>query len=138
MQNHDPDFGQMKYNGFSAWDCRINFQFPHPSSKYFAVHIWSNDETGPSQLQRETFRELKRRYDSLWPAIASRIVAVHASLPNPSEVAKVMRERIAVHIGELHDNSIELVIELNLPDEGTKGYFISIENWSVKDAIVAE
>ena len=81
MQNHDPDFGQMKYNGFSAWDCRINFQFPHPSSKYFAVHIWSN---------------------------------------------------IAVHIGELYDNSIELVIELNLPDEGTKGYFISIENWSYR------
>lgn len=49
-----------------------------------------------------------------------------------------MRERIAVHMGELDDNSIELVIELNLPDEGTKGYFISIENWSVKDAIVAE
>jgi len=89
-------------------------------------------------LQRETFRELKRRYDSLWPAIASRIVAVYASFPDLSEVAKVMRERIAVHIGELHDNSIELVIELNLPDEGTKGYFISIENWSVKDAMVAE
>lgn len=89
-------------------------------------------------MQRETFRELKSRYESIWPAIASRIVAVHATLLKPSEVAKVMRERIAVHMGELDDNSIELVIELNLPDEGTKGYFISIENWSVKDAIVAE
>ena len=51
-----------------------------------------------------------------------------------------MRERVGVHIGELHENSIELelVIELDLPDEGTKGYFIPLENWSVKDAIVAE
>lgn len=138
MQNNDPDFGQMKYNGFSAWNCRIAFQFSRPSSKYFAVHIWSNDETGPSQQQRETFRELKRRYESLWPEVASRIVAVHASLVSPFEVAKVMRERVAVHIGEQDEKSIELVIELDLPDEGTKGYFIPIENWIVKDAIVAE
>ncbi len=138
MQNNDPDFGQMKYNGFSAWDCRIDFRFPHLSSKYFAVHIWSNDETGPSQLQRETFRELKQRYESLWPEVASRIVAVHASLVSPIEVAKVMRERVAVHIGEHDEKSIELVIELDLPDERTKGYFIPIENWIVKDAIVAE
>ncbi len=108
MPNIDPDFGSMKYNGFSAWDCRIDFQFPHPSSKYFAVHIWSSDETGPSQKQRETFRELKRRYESHWPAIASSIVAVHASITDPFDVAKVMRERVGVHIGELHDNSIEL------------------------------
>lgn len=138
MPNIDPDFGLMKYNGFSAWDCRIDFQFPHPSSKYFAVHIWSSDETGPSQQQRETFRELKWRYESLWPAIASSIVAVHASITDSFDVAKVMRERVAVHIGELDENSIELVIELDLPDEGNKGYFIPIENWSVKNAIVAE
>lgn len=140
MQKNDPDFGQMKYNGFSAWDCRIDFQFPHPSTKYFAVHICSSDEIGPSQQQRETFRELRRRYEALWPAIASGIVAVHASITDPFDVAKVMRERVAVHIGELHENSIELelVIELDLPDEGTKGYFIPIENWSVKDVIVAE
>lgn len=138
MPNIDPDFESMKYNGFSAWDCRIDFQFPHSSSKYFAVHIWSSDETGPSDQQRETFRELKRRYESIWPAIASSIVAVHASITDSFDVAKVMRERVAVHIGELDETSIELVIELDLPDEGTKGYFIPIENGSVKNAIVAE
>ncbi len=106
MPNIDPDFGSMKYNGFSAWDCRINFQFPHPSSKYFAVHIWSSDETGPSQKQRETFRELKRRYESHWPAITSSIVAVHASITDPFDVAKVMRERVGVHLETTSDTEL--------------------------------
>ena len=138
MQNNDVDFGRMKYNGFSAWDCQIDFTFPHPSSKYFAVHVWSNDESGPSSIQRETFRKLKQQYATLWPDIASQIIAVHATLREPTEVAKAVRERVAVHIGEQDEQSLELVFELDLPGEGSKGYFIPIIDWSVKEAIVAE
>ena len=133
----DPDFGRMKHNTIDAWDCRVEFDFPHGKTNYFAVHIWAHSEA-PTKKQRKIFRELKTRYDGLWPDIASSIIMVHKEIESQAELEAAMREWVAVHLGEHDEDSLELVIDLDFPDEGTRGYFIPIENWNVGKAVIAE
>ena len=137
MELSDPDFGEMKYNGIDAWDCRVEFDFPHEKTRWFAIHLWA-PANGPMESQRLRFRELKSRYESLWPEIASRIATVHDHLATAGDVSSAMSEWIAVHIGEHSPDSVEFVIDLDLPDEGSPGYFIRLDGWKVGEAIIAE
>lgn len=134
----DPDFGSMKFNGIDAWDCRVDFDFPHPKTKYFAIHLWQYDPAGPTSAQRECLRRLKEQYAQLWPDIAGKIIAVHETVRTQKEVEDAMPQRLAAHIGEQGEDAVELVIDLDLPGEGSRGYFIPIVDWQVQDAIVAE
>lgn len=137
MNEPDPDFGEMKFNGIDAWDCRIDFGFPHEMTNGFAVHVWAPEE-GPTENQRTQFRELKRRYVSLWPEIASRIAGVHDRLQSSDDVADAMSDWVAVHLGEHAEDSVEFVITLNLPEEGSRGYFVPLTGWEVGDVVVAD
>lgn len=74
----------------------------------------------------------------MWPEIATRILALHPTLTEISQVENAMPETIGVHLGEHHESSIELVYDLDLPDEGNCGYFIEIVNERVGRAISAE
>src|SRR5688500_7568459 len=60
MDTPDPDFSDMEYNGIDAWNCQIEFEFPHDKTHYVAVHVWAL-ENGPTETQRIRFRELRRR-----------------------------------------------------------------------------
>jgi hypothetical protein len=137
MNMNDTDFGAMKHNGIDAWDCRCEFEFPHPKTRHFAVHLWA-PETGPSDAQRFGFRELKTRYRELWPDIANGIVSVHPTLKSINELNSSTSEWVAVHISEHAEDSIELVYYLVLPDEGSRGYFAPLDGWNIREVIVAE
>jgi hypothetical protein len=132
----DPDFGEMRFN-IDAWDCRVKYDFPHRHTHSFAVHIWSKD-TGPSEAQRVAFRELKSRYHQLWPEIASGILGVHPTLKSVDDLNESISPFVAVHIGEHAEDSVELVYNLSLPTEGSRGYFVSLYEWKVKEVIVAD
>ena len=133
----DPDFGAMQFNGFDAWDCNVCSEFPHPPTYYFAVHVWAS-ESGPSDAQRMRLRKLKQQYASLWPSIASTIVILHPTLAESNQVTCAMRDWVSVNLGEHSEDSIELVYDLNLPDEGTRWYFVNLTDDEVGEAFVAE
>lgn len=134
---HDPDFGAMQFNGFDAWDCNVCAEFPHRPTYYFAVHLWAS-ESGPTAAQRMRLRRLKQQYTSLWPSIASTIINLHQTLTEHDQVTCAMRNWVSVNLGEHSEDSIELVYDLNLPDEGTRGYFINLTDDEVGEAFVAE
>lgn len=133
----DPDFGLMRHNGIDGWDCRVAFDFPHGKARSFAVHIWASED-GLSETQRLAFRQLKSRYDQLWPEIAKGILAVHQTLKSADELNDSVSEFVAVHIGEHAEDSVELVYDLDLQGEGSRGYFVPLSNWTVNEVIVAE
>lgn len=132
----DADFGQMR-KGIDSWDCRVKFDFPHPPTQYFAVHVWASD-SGPSKIQRQALRRLKKQYTTLWPSITSTIVGLHPTINENAQVEAAMREWVSVHLGEHQEDSIELVYDLDLPDEGTRGFFIRLEDDGIVEAVIAE
>ncbi len=137
MKRPDLDFGVMEYNGIDAWDCRVQFSFPHKNTQFFAIHLWAR-ENGPTEKQRLRLRGLKNRYESLWPEIASRIITVHERLRTTNDVGAAMSERLSVHIGEHAEDSVEIVIDIKLPGESYRGYFISLEEWKIGNAVPAD
>jgi hypothetical protein len=132
----DPDFGEMQFN-IDAWDCRVKYDFPHGNTHSFAIHIWS-DDSGPSEAQRVAFRELKSRYHQLWPGIASGILGVHPTLKSVDDLNGSTSQFVAVHLGEHAEHSVELVYDLALPGEGSRGYFVLLAGWKIKEVIVAD
>lgn len=80
----DPDFGLMHFN-IDAWNCTVSFEFPHPTTSYFAIHVWA-PETGPTEDQRVAMRRLKAEYGRLWPRIAKAIVTLHRTLRTTAEL----------------------------------------------------
>ena len=137
MVSPDPDFGEMAFNEIDAWDCRLPFGFPHQKTHEFALHIWAG-ATGPTNAQRDQFKTLKTKYSELWPQIAKNMIACHDKLAAMDDVANAMSPHVSVHIGEHNETSVEFVIDLDLPDEGFRGYFIQIENWNVGRVVIAE
>lgn len=133
----DPDFGAMQYNGIDAWVCNVCFEFPHPPTYYFALHVWA-PETGPTAQQRATIRELKARYAELWPALASAIVNIHPRLTKTDELAGAMRDWVSVHLGEHSECSVELAYDLALEGEGSRMYFIRLDDWRIAEAVIAD
>ena len=134
---YDADFGYIQFNEIDAWDCNVSAKLPHPPTYYLALHIWS-DEGGPTELQRQRVRWLKRDYVRLWPQIAETICRLHPDLTDSSQLTGVMRDYLSVHIGEHSEDSVQLVYDLDLPDEGTRGFFISVTETGVIGAFVAE
>lgn len=137
----DPDFGAMRHNNIDAWDCRMDFDFPHLNARQFAVHVWASLD-GPTPLQRQVFRELKRRYKQLWPKIADGILRVHPSHTSAEALANAVGKYVSVHLGgftedgEFTEDAVELVYDL--AGEPSRGYFVRLNEWNVREVVVAE
>ena len=132
----DLDFGVMQFNGIDAWDCSAIVDLPHPRTRFFTIHV-RGDEKGPTELQRQRIRWLKVAYDDLWPRIAEAIGRLHPDLSDPEEVTSALRSWIGVRIGEHANDSIELVYVLNLPNEGARGFFVTVSESGVGEAYAA-
>lgn len=132
----DLDFGVMHFNGIDAWDCSAIVELPHPLTRYFAIHIWC-DEEGPTEFHRQRIRWLKVAYDNLWPQIVESICRLHPDLKTVEDVTAVMPSWIGVHLGEHGNESIELVYHLHLPNDGTEAIFVTVSESGVGDVVVA-
>ena len=112
MTSIHPDFGEEAFNEIDAWDCRVVHDFPHLKTTEFAIHVWA-DERGPTENQQACFNTLKSKYNELWPQIANKMIGCHDQLET-------------------------IVIDLDLPNEGTRGYFIPVEDWFIGDVVIAD
>lgn len=133
----DPVFGECRFNGIDAYDCSRVVATPHSPATQLAAHIWLYDD-GPTDLQKAVFADLISRYEQLWPNVASELVALHPELSTVAEVEQSLRNRVAVHIGEHAEDSLELVYEFALPNEGIRGFFLRVDGTQVTGAFIAE
>lgn len=129
--------GQCEFNGIDAYDCTRVVATPHSDTTTLAAHVWLYGEA-PSKLQKEAFANLVDNYDLLWGNVANELAALHPELTTPEEVRTHLRERVAVHIGEHEEDSVELVYEFDLPNEGTRGFFLRVAANRVVEAVIAE
>lgn len=82
--------------------------------------------------------DLVDNYDQLWVNVADELVALHPELATPDEVSTHLRDRVAVHIGEHEEDSVELVYEFDLPGEGIRGFFLRVAGARVIEAFIAD
>ena len=66
------------------------------------------------------------------------MIGCHDQLETIVDVSNAMSGWISLHLGEHHETSLELVIDLDLPNEGTRGYFIPVEDWFIGDVVIAD
>ncbi len=61
-RRHDPDFGQIKLNGYGVWSSDLLFA---PTGSMVPVTLHGTGKAGPTDGQRTTFRALLERFHSL-------------------------------------------------------------------------
>lgn len=133
----DQQFGEFRFNGIDAYDCRIELPTPHSTSTIFAIHAWAWASV-LTERQHSTFASLITHYDELWPQIADTLARLHPSLKSREEVLQYLKTRVAVHVGEYSEDSLELVYEFDLPEEGFRGFFLRVEHLEIVDGFIAE
>jgi hypothetical protein len=130
-------FGACEHNGIDALDCSISVATPHSPETKFASHIWLYEDQ-PTRLQRQLFIELRNHYDEFWPTIAQELLRLHPDLSTTEDVTTFVKNRVGVHIGEHAEDSLELLYEFNLPNEGFRGFFLRVQNAAIVQSFVAE
>ena len=84
-------------------------------------------------------KELKRRYETLWPVIAETMVKCHPRLSSVDRCREYVDPTVGCYIQNKasrgHDD-FELVYELR--DEPGRGIFVRIAGWDVVESAVAK
>jgi hypothetical protein len=130
----DPDFGAIFY-GIDAWCGEAAFDRPISGTQSLRIHLRSGTN-GPSQEQRQLLHELKRRYNSLWPQIAARIVSLRPDIVEVKRLPSLLSPTVGLNVPGVIGSEVfdfTLVYEFK-DDRNRKGYFISFASWSVERA----
>lgn len=133
----DSVWGRCQFDGVEAWQCSRVIETPHSPTTRLVTRVWLYDDS-PTELQETRFADLVENYDQLWPEVARVLATLHPGLTTVEEVQTHVRDDVAVHVGEHEEGSVELIYEFNLPDEGTRGFFLRIDGRRVIDAIIAD
>ncbi|MDM4019435.1 hypothetical protein [Roseiconus lacunae] len=132
----DPILGSCTFNGLDAYDCSRIAPTPHSPNVNFASHLWI-DGDAPTDRQKAAFAALLSSYEQLWPSVARTLVELHPALTGIAEVEAHLSNRIAVIIGEYTEDSLELIYEFDLPDEGSRCFFLRICGNEILEAVIA-
>ncbi len=92
----------------------------------------------PSERQRLAFASFVSNYHELWPKIADKLSTLHPTLNCPEEVKRHLKDRVAIHLGEHSEESLELVYEFDLPNEGSRGFFLRVVDLEIVDSQIIE
>lgn len=130
-------FGLCRFNSIDAYDCSRMIATPHSDSTEIASHIWLYGGA-PTALQEKAFEDFVACYDKLWPNVALKLAILHPEMESVEDVRRCVRNRVAVHIGEHAEDSIELVYEFDLPNEGSRDFFLRVDGMQVIDGFIAE
>jgi hypothetical protein len=133
----DSIFGRCSFNSIDAYDCSRMIATPHSDSTEIASHIWLYGGA-PTALQEKAFEDFVACYVKLWPNVASKLAILHPEMESVEDVRRCVRNRFAVHIGEHAEDSIELIYEFDLPNEGSRGFFLRVDGMQVIDGFIAE
>ncbi len=128
----DPDFGVISHH-IDAWDGETDFDRPVSGTKRLRVHVRAGIG-GPTEQQRYLIRELKRRYDSLWPKIADSIVALRPSAGDVARLPALLSPTLGVGIpGLIGDRLVDFVLTYEFKgDQSRSGYFVSFVAWRIE------
>jgi len=133
----DPTFGALTYEP-PWWRGKVRFR---PCSSEVAVNIES-DERGPTDQQRERFRELDRKYQGLLPLIGAALWElygpVRAELESdrdarlgPSSPSEMVEHTELFGIDVRHDGGIELGYSFDNEVGWDDAMFnVAIEGWT--------
>lgn len=128
----DPDFGKMTYTS-GSWNSDIEFVSGPIQTAHVHIHAYDN---GPTDAQRDLFRELATEHARLWPQICEVLVRCHLEIETSQELA----ERLKPHVGiELDIQSKTIYLLYKLSDEPeTIAYSVALRNWAIVEICTLE
>jgi hypothetical protein len=135
----DPTFGEIAFCE-GAWDGLVPFESVPAGTSEFAGHVWA-DESGPSDVQRATFEQIKGRCTGLWPTVAKVLLGLHPVLGFVAAAEDHLSSTVDCYIeAEASQGHVdfELVYGFNLEGENSRGFFVRIVGWQVAEAVIAE
>ena len=134
---NDPDFGDISY-GVDAWSGELAWCCVASGTERLRLHIRSGP-SGPRTDQRELFRAIKQRYQSLWPQIAARILVLRPDIGDAQTLRTLLNPTLGLSIpGVIDSGPVDFTLVYEFKDDRTRtGYFISVVSWNVVRADVA-
>jgi len=142
----DPVFGTIEFAeeepGLGVWEAEDEVEFgKHHGEPWRASVTVLAPDTGPTKEQRETFKELLKRYKKLWPKIAEALaVEHHRDDLTVGDIDNAVNHIISFEVQEDEGDGVVIEIQytLDLEDEGDMGYFVAIRDWKAEPAGAAD
>jgi hypothetical protein len=136
----DPEFGSLKYC-VDAWDGLVPFEYEPSHTTHFSVQLRA-PVAGPTEAQQAAYRELKSRYDELWPSIAEALMECYGEATTVEELTALLNPIVGLYMIEDFDDpqqaEFELVYDLNRPNEAGKALFVRLHSWEIVEAVMAD
>jgi hypothetical protein len=136
----DPEFGSLKYC-VDAWDGLVPFTFEPSHTTHFTVQLRA-PVSGPTEAQQAAYRELKTRYEELWPSIAQALVECCGDATTVDDLAALLNPVVGLYMIEDFDDpqqaEFELVYDLNRANEPGKALFVRLHSWEIVEAVMAD
>ena len=122
-----------------TWFGDTSWEFPCSATTHVRLSIRSS-ERGPTAEQRELFRKIRSRYESLWPDVARKLLGPQRSIRTAGDLATALEPRLLLFIpgvvsGEVFD--FVLGYEFRDRETPTSGCFVAFRGWEIADAFEA-
>ena len=121
------------------WKGEIPWKFPCSCTEIIRFDFLA-DEKGPTASQRALFLELTNRYESVWPAIAKKIVVLNPEVESLVALPFLLSPRLLLFVpGIIGKEIFDFTVGYEFKEEenlGT-GYFVSFVDWNIVSALKA-
>jgi hypothetical protein len=135
----DPVFGSIEFFA-DAWDGVVPFHFEASGTTELTIHVWA-DESGPTEVQQETFRLLLSRYAMLWPPIAEALLGCNSELGSLERIGTKLWSSVGCYIesaASAGHSDFDLVYTFEDGREINRSCFVRIVGWRIVEAVIAE
>ena len=122
-----------------TWIGDTSWEFPCSGTTHVRLSIRSS-ERGPTAEQRELFREIRSRYQSLWPDVARKLLVLQPSVRTAGDLATALEPRLLLFIpGVVSGEGFDFVLgyEFTERETPTSGCFVGFRGWEIADAFKA-
>lgn len=134
----DEIFGNIEKT-VDSWIGEVLVTYPYCGAIKFKIKVRANAE-GPSNSQREIFKELIDNYELLWPEIAKELVKIVPKESASSELMSALNSSVGLSIpGIINEKRVDFLLSYSVKEESapSRAYFIGFVDWKIECAFPA-
>ena len=129
----DPLFGEL-VSHYGRWEASESIEHVGEPAHHFYVHVYAGD-SGPSEQQRQFFRDLQANYAVLWEEqILGALCRCSRIHNDPDPILQSLSCEVSVTIYEWEEPALvegELSYCCESEGEEDSGYYVRIRNWEI-------
>ncbi len=121
------------------WAGDASWGFPCSGTTHVRFSIRSG-EPGPTPEQRDLFREIRSRYESLWPDVARKLLVLQHSIRSADDLASSLESRLLLFIpGDVSGEEFDFMLgyEFKERETVTSACFVGFRRWQIAETFKA-